>query len=348
LYEQMADVSVKDRKRADGIARYRQAYAIRQKLADAQPDDLRRQAALAYVKQNLAEQLLAHQSITEALSFARDTLAIRRRLVDERPPDADRQEDVAYALRLLADILAAAGDWSEAVAAYQECILIRQKLATAEPSNLDRQNALAYAQEHLAAGLLAHGQAADAEAAYREAAANRQKLAQAKPNDVSQQEALAEDDERIARALAAMGRETDSIAAYRESLAIRESIAAGVEREETAAKGKPGPLTADQLGNVSWAALFARDFDKARLASRRAAELAPDLIWVKTNLAHALMFLNRTDEARTIYFEFRGKIALSNGRTWEQAVIDDFEIFRKAGLVNPLMDEIEKAFRPKS
>ena len=31
---------------------------------------------------------------------------------------------------------------------------------------------------------------------------------------------------------------------------------------------------------------------------------------------------------------------------WERS--EDFDIFRKAGLVNPLMDEIEKSFRPKS
>lgn len=348
VYEHMADVLVKSRKRADGIASYRQALAIRQKFADAQPDDPKRQTALAYVKQNLAEHLLAEKSRTEALGYARDTVVIRRHLVDGQPDDADRQEDLAFALRVLADVLAADGNWSEAQSAYQECISIRQKLATAEPTNLDRQNALAYAREHFAAGLLANGQAADAETVYRTALATRQKLAEAKPDDVSRQEAVAEDEEQIARALEALGRDSESVAAYRVSLSIRETLAARVAHEETAAKGKPGTLTADKLGSVGWTALLAHDFDKAQLASRRAAELAPDLIWVKTNLAHALMFLNQTDEARTIYFEFRGKIALSNGRTWEQAVIDDFEIFRKARLVNPLMDEIEKAFRPKS
>ena len=62
----------------------------------------------------------------------------------------------------------------------------------------------------------------------------------------------------------------------------------------------------------------------------------------ESNLAHALMFLNRSDEAKDIYLEFRG--APLNGKTWEQVVLEDFTELRKAGLANPLMDVIEKTF----
>lgn len=60
------------------------------------------------------------------------------------------------------------------------------------------------------------------------------------------------------------------------------------------------------------------------------------------NRAHALMFLGRTDEARAIYLAHRGEQI--NGKTWEQQTLADFAELRKAGLTNPLMDEIEKAF----
>ena len=73
-------------------------------------------------------------------------------------------------------------------------------------------------------------------------------------------------------------------------------------------------------------------------------ELAPDLTWIRTNFAHSLMFLNRTDEARTVYLEFRGKKTFE-GKIWEDSVLEDFAMFRKMGLVNALMDEIEKTFR---
>ncbi len=55
------------------------------------------------------------------------------------------------------------------------------------------------------------------------------------------------------------------------------------------------------------------------------------------------MLLGRADEARTVYLQYRGKIA-QPGQPWEQAVEGDFAALRKAGITNPLMDEIEADF----
>ena len=74
---------------------------------------------------------------------------------------------------------------------------------------------------------------------------------------------------------------------------------------------------------------------------------AGDLI-AETNHAHALMFLGRVDEARALYLAHRNDIVSStSNKTWSQAVAEDFAEFRKAGLVNPLMDEIEAALGAK-
>jgi len=57
------------------------------------------------------------------------------------------------------------------------------------------------------------------------------------------------------------------------------------------------------------------------------------------------MFLGRVDEARTIYLSYRGQKAHSNkDGLWEKVVLGDFAEFRKAGLTNPLMDEIQTLF----
>jgi hypothetical protein len=55
------------------------------------------------------------------------------------------------------------------------------------------------------------------------------------------------------------------------------------------------------------------------------------------------MFLNRTDEARQVYLEFRGKKTFKD-KIWEQSVLEDFSDLRKAGLTDPLMHEIEQTF----
>ena len=54
------------------------------------------------------------------------------------------------------------------------------------------------------------------------------------------------------------------------------------------------------------------------------------------------MFLGRTDEARALYLKYRGQKI--DGKPWETVVLGDFAEFRKAGLTNPLMDEVEKLF----
>jgi hypothetical protein len=56
------------------------------------------------------------------------------------------------------------------------------------------------------------------------------------------------------------------------------------------------------------------------------------------------MFLGRIDEARALYLKYRGQKDVLDGKSWEAVILEDFAELRKAGLTNPLMDEIEKLF----
>jgi predicted Zn-dependent protease len=121
-------------------------------------------------------------------------------------------------------------------------------------------------------------------------------------------------------------------------------LAKEIEAEEVKTNGKPGARAASELGTVSWNALFARRFPRALSAAERAHSLAPDKLWIETNRAHALMFLNRTEEARALYLSHRDKpIPENDNKPWRQVIAEDFAEFRKAGLVHPMMNEIEAA-----
>jgi hypothetical protein len=96
------------------------------------------------------------------------------------------------------------------------------------------------------------------------------------------------------------------------------------------------------IGRLAYKLVLERDFSTSLAASDQAISVAPDLIWLYTNRAHALMFLGRTDEARALYMKYRGQ--KDSDGPWEAAVLGDFAELRKAGLTNPLMDAIEKAF----
>jgi TPR repeat protein len=128
---------------------------------------------------------------------------------------------------------------------------------------------------------------------------------------------------------------------YIEALQLREALAAEEEEVETKHDGKAGEATAQSLGGVAWRALFAQEYGKALTAAERAHALLPDDLIIETNRAHALMFMGHQGEARALYLAYKGK-RLSDERSWERAIADDFAEFRKAGLAHPMMTDIEK------
>lgn len=98
-------------------------------------------------------------------------------------------------------------------------------------------------------------------------------------------------------------------------------------------------LTNAYLG-LSFLQLEIRDFNGALISSERGAALNPDYLPIYTNYAHALLFLGRVDEAKSVYLEHKGKPL--QGKTWEAVILDDFAIFEKVGLSSPEMVQVRK------
>jgi len=130
---------------------------------------------------------------------------------------------------------------------------------------------------------------------------------------------------------------------YAEALQLQEALATKVETAETKREGKPGEETAQELKDVAWYALFAREFTKAFTVADRAHALLPDDLTIETNRAHALMFLERGEESRALYVAYKGKVVSEqDGKLWERVIVEDFAEFRKADLTHPMMADIEK------
>jgi Sel1 repeat len=138
-------------------------------------------------------------------------------------------------------------------------------------------------------------------------------------------------------------REAAGTERYAEAVQLQEELAARVEAAETKRDGKPGEETAQELNELAWHALFARDFTKAMAVADRAHALLPDDLTIETNRAHALMFLGRGEEAKALYLGYKGKPVADN-KLWERVVAEDFVELRKAGLTHPTMADIEKQF----
>ncbi len=122
----------------------------------------------------------------------------------------------------------------------------------------------------------------------------------------------------------------------------REALAAAERRVRLVEQHKEarGALASALVG-AAWYALFARQPEKALVASERALKFAPHNLVIETNHAHALLFLGRTEEARAIYVGHKGeRIGKSK---WEAAIAQDFKEFRARGLGHPAMAAVEKS-----
>src|SRR5215813_4785063 len=105
--------------------------------------------------------------------------------------------------------------------------------------------------------------------------------------------------------------------------------------EKAAAKGnEAAPIVA---------ALFAREFTKALALADRARSLSPDELMFESYRAHALMFLERGEEAKALYLAHKGEpVSGLDGKPWERVIVGAFSDLREAGLTHPMMAEIEK------
>src|SRR5262245_40834445 len=130
---------------------------------------------------------------------------------------------------------------------------------------------------------------------------------------------------------------------YAEALQLQEALAVKVEEVETKREGNPAKETAQALNGVAWCALFAREFAKALTVADRAHALVPDNLLIETNRAHALTFLERGEECKSLYLAYKGKpMSEQRATLWERVIAEDFAEFRKAGLSHPMMADIEK------
>ena len=126
---------------------------------------------------------------------------------------------------------------------------------------------------------------------------------------------------------------------YGQALAVAEEWAKAAEKSEGQ---KPGAATATALGYVAWYALFANRTSRALSASERAMALQPDVLWIETNRAHALLFLDRTKMAIAAYIAHKGETLPDNSK-WDDAILKDFAEFRKRKLDHPHLRRVEEA-----
>jgi tetratricopeptide (TPR) repeat protein len=220
--------------------------------------------------------------------------------------NAGWQHDLSVSHERIGDLLRDQGNLPAALQSYEAALPIFERLVKADPIDTGWQSRLSASLSRIGAVHYAQRNFAGALESYRAPLAIHQRPASTDATNIDWQN-LANAHGNIAGVLHARGDRKGALASWRQALLAAETNAAGAEAAETKSGGKPRAKTAGALGELAWHVLFAREFKTALAASERARALAPDLIWLDTNRAHALMLRKRTREARLLYLMHKGK-----------------------------------------
>jgi tetratricopeptide (TPR) repeat protein len=218
----------------------------------------------------------------------------------------------------IGDVFTAQGRLKEALKAYRDNVAIFEHLAAADRSNRQWQYDLAVFHNKVGNVLLQQNNSVEALQAYRDSLAIMEPLVRSDPSNV--------------------GWLRELVFSYKKVGGIA-FIKLHSDSGQTDLQ-----FFVETIGNLAYRLVLVRDYSEALEAADHAISIAPDWLWLHVNRAHALMFLGRVEEARTLYVRHRGEKNIPDGRLWETVIREDFAELRKAGLTHPLMDEIEKRF----
>ena len=303
--------------------------------------ELQHDLLVAYVYK-IGDALAAQDKLDEAFKAYLDGLAIARRLAAADPTNTEWQVDLSASYDRIGDMLLQQKKLDDALKVYRDSLAIRERLATADPGSTRQQRALVVSYNKVGDVMAKQGKVDEALQAYRQGFAIMQHLAASGPGNTEWQRDLSVSYERIGDAMADQNKLEDALQAYRECLAIRQRLAAaGPSNMQWQSEVQ---LSIDRIGGMAYHFIVARNFVRALESADQAVSLAPEKIWIYSNRAHALMFLDRTDEARTVYLKYRSVKNVRGDRSWDIMILEGFAELRKVGLVHPLMDEIEKTF----
>lgn len=333
--ERIGDALVAQNDFTGALAAYRDASRIRKDLARTDPDNNMWQRNVSVIDDKIGDVLATQGDLAGALARYREDLVIAQGVTKKDPGNTLWQRDVAVSYTKVGTVLEAQASFPEALAAYRNSLATIEGLTRKDPSNLAWQRDLAVTKEQIGDVLRAQGDLAGALAAYRDRLDLAQGLAQKDQDNMMWQSDRAIAGHKVASAFAALGELDKAVSIQREAVsAIRQIYvthpAAVTARDELART----------LGELSWVLLLSDRPLEALDSTQEALALNPDLLFVRTNRAHALLLLGRFDEAYALYSELKDK-PRSDGKTFASVVRDDFAELRKRGIDPPAMARIE-------
>jgi len=340
----IGDALLSQQKSDEALAAYQASLEIRQKMVDRDKTNAKWQRGLGISHERLGTILLSQGKNAEALAAFRSRLAIARALTDFDADDTELRREFAVASNKVGDVLLSDKRYPEALDAYEKALAIRQRLTDSDPGNVVWQRDLAISNYNIGQVQAGLGHVDDALTAFQRGLLIEGKLAQSYPANVDVQRDLAMTYIKIGDLAKDNGKLDYALRSYGDFVAVGRRMMQARPDDPT----WQGSLRfgASRISFVAYRIIMSRDFSGGLKTAEQAIALAPEVAWLNLHRAHALMFLDRTDEARALYLQYRDAKNLfgdvQKPTSWAQFVAIEFGELRAAGLEHPLMAEIEK------
>jgi tetratricopeptide (TPR) repeat protein len=377
-YKALADAAFGDDDPQAALAALTRGLDFAQHRAAADPTDLAWQKRLAVLHQGIGTFDLKQGRLAEAEAQYRESTTLWRQLASMPPLQPDAQRELASSLRRLGDLEMKLSNAEAAFALYRECVSLLERVPAADADS-DRLGELGLSYDRRGQALAQLSREREALESYDKAVALFEAAANADAAEPSWQRNAATTLQKLGDLQGKMGRLDEALHAFRRALSLREGLAVTdpewqkelevayrhvsefmrpiVGREADALETAEQyvlatSFTADvsqaervgkALGTLSWSALLARDFLRAKWAGQHAVDLAPKFDWVKLNYAHALMLSGRREQAKEIYLA-TGAFSAEAARNWKSQIFEDFEEMKKRHISDSLMTEVSTRF----
>lgn len=341
-YNKIGDLLLAGDKLDEAVAAYQKSLKITQTLVqrDERRADWLRDLGLSYERVGA---ILARQNkFDQALAAFQQRLSIAQTLANDDPGNNRHQRDLSVAHNKVGEMFLAQGKLDDALPAYRKALAIRQRLAAADPANAVWSRDLAISHNLIGTVLARQGKFDEALAFFQQGLSIGQKLVAQDPSNIVWQSDFYNTTMNVGRLLVRTGKLDAALKSFREGVAIALAQAKAHPDNPTWQSHLRNVIL--QVGALAYRFVVARDFGSGLQAADEAIALAPETVWIHGTRAHALMFLERAAEARDLYLHYRASKNVLDQKSWEEVILADFAELRKAGLVHPLMDEIEKRF----
>lgn len=307
---------------------YAEALSIRRKLAIINPNAFL--PNVAKILNNLGIIYCDNGKMAEAESTYTEALGIYRKFADQSP-DAFLP-DVAMTLNNFGEYYLRSNKMPEAEKAFSEALDIYRKFADKNPDAFLPKVTATLNNLGLYHAKLKHNK--QALKCYEEALEIWQE------GQINRQESAIFEWLKVAGNILEVG-DSARVAKDYEVLVWTYKLMAGSCDSLYKADLMASQFAMEQYGNLSWWALFSREYLLAERAARRCLELDPEQSWVYINMGHAHLLRSDVKKAKEAYLHLKGK-KNDGGKDYKLVLEEDFQALEAEGITHKGMTEIRK------